>query len=33
MKDGAVYFPDELHSAIGVTPFGTHPAMQEGMVP
>jgi amidohydrolase family protein len=33
MKDGAVYFPDELHSAIGVTPFGTRPAMQEQLVP
>jgi Amidohydrolase family len=33
MKDGAVYFPDELQRAIGVTPFGTRPAMQEQLVP
>jgi hypothetical protein len=33
MKDGVVFFPDELHAAIGVKPFGTRPAMQEEMVP
>jgi len=33
MKDGAVYFPDELHTAIGVVPFSTRPAMQEELVP
>ena len=25
MKDGVVYFPDEIHAAIGVRPFGTRP--------
>jgi hypothetical protein len=33
MKDGVVFFPDELHTAIGVTPFGTRPKMQEALVP
>jgi hypothetical protein len=25
MKDGVVYYPDELHQAIGVRPFGKRP--------
>jgi hypothetical protein len=33
MKDGVVFFPDELHTAIGVAPFGSRPAMQEPLVP
>ncbi len=33
MKDGAVYFPDELHTAIGVKPFGTRPVIQEPLIP
>jgi amidohydrolase family protein len=31
MKDGVVYFPDEIHAAIGVRPFGTRPAVREVM--
>jgi hypothetical protein len=27
MKDGVVYFPDEIHAAIGVRPFGRRPAV------
>jgi hypothetical protein len=33
MKDGVVFFPDELHTAIGVAPFGSKPVMQEPLVP
>ncbi|HEX5963879.1 MAG TPA: amidohydrolase family protein, partial [Gemmatimonadales bacterium] len=33
MKDGAVFFPDEVHTAIGVQPFGSRPAVQEPAVP
>lgn len=33
MKDGAVYFPDELHTAIGVVPFSSKPALQEPAIP
>jgi imidazolonepropionase-like amidohydrolase len=29
LKDGTVYFPDEVHAAIGVQPFSSRPAMQE----
>ena len=29
MKDGTVYFPAEIHRAIGVTPFGSKPKVQE----
>jgi hypothetical protein len=31
MKDGVVYFPDEIHSAIGVRPFGRRPAVREAV--
>jgi hypothetical protein len=33
MKDGVVFFPDEVHSAIGVVPFGSRPRMQEQLIP
>jgi imidazolonepropionase-like amidohydrolase len=33
MKDGVVYFPDEVHRAIGVEPFSSRPAIQEQLVP
>jgi hypothetical protein len=33
MKDGTVYFPDEVHAAVGVQPFSSRPAMREGLVP
>jgi len=33
MKDGAIYYPDELHTAIGVKPFSERPKMQEQLVP
>jgi hypothetical protein len=33
MKDGTVYFPDEIHAAIGVQPFSSRPPMQEALVP
>jgi imidazolonepropionase-like amidohydrolase len=33
MKDGVVFFPDELQTAIGVVPFGSRPKMQEALVP
>ncbi len=33
MKDGTVYFPDEIHAAIGVQPFSSRPPMQETLVP
>jgi hypothetical protein len=29
MKDGVVYYPDELHQAIGVRPFGKRPETRE----
>jgi hypothetical protein len=29
MKDGAVFFPDEMHAAIGAQPFGTRPVVRE----
>jgi hypothetical protein len=29
MKDGVVYYPDDLHDAIGVRPFGTKPIARE----
>jgi imidazolonepropionase-like amidohydrolase len=33
MKDGAVFFPDEVHTAIGVRPFASRPAMQHPAIP
>jgi amidohydrolase family protein len=33
MKDGAVYFPDEVHTAIGVVPFASRPAVGEPVIP
>jgi hypothetical protein len=33
MKDGAVFFPDEVHTAIGVRPFGSRPVIQEPPIP
>ena len=33
MKDGTVYFPDEVHTAIGVQPFSSRPPMQETLIP
>ena len=33
MKDGTVYFPDEVHKAIGVEPFSSRPAIQEPLIP
>jgi hypothetical protein len=33
MKDGTVFFPDEVHTAIGVTPFGSRPVIQEPAIP
>jgi hypothetical protein len=33
MKDGVVFYPDEIHQAIGVRPFGTRPAVQEPLTP
>ena len=33
MKDGVVFFPDEIHSAIGVQPFASRPAVQETLIP
>jgi hypothetical protein len=33
MKDGAVFFPDELHAAIGVQPFGSRPVIEEPLIP
>jgi hypothetical protein len=33
MKDGTVFFPDEIHSAIGVQPFASRPAVLAPMVP
>jgi hypothetical protein len=29
MKDGVVYYPDDLHRAIGMRPFAAHPAVRE----
>jgi hypothetical protein len=29
MKRGAVYFPDEIHRAMGIVPFSTRPAVRE----
>ena len=29
MKNGVVYFPDEIHRAIGVRPFGSRPVVRE----
>jgi Amidohydrolase family len=29
MKDGTVYFPDELHTAIGVVPFASRPTVEQ----
>jgi hypothetical protein len=29
MKDGVVYYPDELHQAIGVRPFAKRPTVRE----
>ena len=29
MKDGVVYYPDELHQAIGVRPFGRRAEVRE----
>jgi hypothetical protein len=28
MKDGVVYFPEELHRALGVRPFATKPPVK-----
>lgn len=33
MKDGVVFYPDEIHQAIGVRPFGSRPPVQEPLVP
>ena len=33
MKDGVVYFPDELHAAIGVRPFAERPPVEEPPTP
>lgn len=33
MKDGVVFYPDEVHTAIGVKPFGTRPAVQGTLIP
>ena len=33
MKDGTVYFSDEVHTAIGVQPFSSRPPMQETLKP
>ena len=33
MKDGVVFFPDEVHTAIGVTPFASRPSMQQPAIP
>jgi hypothetical protein len=33
MKDGVVFFPHEVHTAIGVIPFASRPGMQESPIP
>jgi len=33
MKDGVVFFPDEVHTAIGVRPFGSRPVVQGTLIP
>lgn len=33
MKDGDVFFPDEMHTAMGVKPFGTRPVIQQPLIP
>ncbi|MBA3445406.1 MAG: amidohydrolase family protein, partial [Gemmatimonadales bacterium] len=33
MKDGVVFYPDEVHTAIGVKPFGSRPPVQGTLIP